>query len=474
MTSDRSRNTYVYVVLPGDTEFTTAGRFRLRRGPGGKSTGEFVYGRSYLDRADAVELDPVELRLADRLYQTGRMDGFFGTVRDAMPDYWGRLLIERRLGRSPLDEFEYLMAAPDDRAGALGFGPTVTPPPPRLQFSGTVQLVQLQLAADAVEAGEAVESGRAVEPVEAGDAGDTVDISDLVEAVFEEGTSMGGARPKAVVVDDDALWLAKFSRPRDRWNDPRVEHALLLLARECGIRAAESRIERVGTRDVLLVRRFDRERAEDGVGWLRHRMTSALTLLRSDDSPTGRERWSYLALADEVRRASARPRDDLHELFVRMCFNAAVSNQDDHPRNHAIVARRGPWRLAPAYDLTPSPSRSMSHAMERDLSMVCGPTGRRARRVNLVAGAGRFLMSREDAEATFDHVCDVVRSRWQETMRRAGVGVADQETVRSAFVPEGLFSRDGSEAVVDGSAAARARRAEFHGLWFVAASREAP
>lgn len=416
MTSDRSRSTYVYVVLPGDTEFTTAGRFRLRRGPGGKSTGEFVYGRSYLDRADAVELDPVELRLADRLYQTGRMDGFFGTVRDAMPDYWGRLLIERRLGRSPLDEFEYLTAAPDDRAGALGFGPTVTPPPPRLRFSGTVQLAQLQLAADAVEAGE------------------TVDTSVLVEAVFEEGTSMGGARPKAVVVDDDALWLAKFSRSRDRWNDPRVEHGLLLLARECGIRAADSRIESVGTRDVLLVRRFDRERAEDGVGWLRHRMTSALTLLRSDDSPTGRERWSYLALADEVRRASTRPRDDLHELFVRMCFNAAVSNQDDHPRNHAIVARRGPWRLAPAYDLTPSPS----HSMERDLSMVCGPTGRRARRVNLVAGAGRFLMSREDAEATLDHVCDVVGSRWQATMRRAGVGVADQETVRSAFLPEGL------------------------------------
>ena len=418
MTSDRRRNTYVrntyvYVVLPGDTEFTTAGRFRLRRGPGGTSTGEFVYGRSYLERADAVEFDPVELRLADRLYQTGRMDGFFGTVRDAMPDYWGRLLIERRLGRSPLDEFEYLTAAPDDRAGALGFGPTVTPPPPRLQFSGTVQLAQLQLAADAVEAGE-------------------------VEAVFEEGTSMGGARPKAVVVDADALWLAKFSRRQDRWNDPRVEHALLLLARECGIRAAESRIERVGTRDVLLVRRFDRERAEDGVGWLRHRMTSALTLLRSDDSPTGRERWSYLALADEVRRASARPRDDLHELFARMCFNAAVSNQDDHPRNHAILARRGPWRLAPAYDLTPSPSRSVSHSLERDLSMVCGPTGRRARRANLVAGAGRFLMSREDAEATFDHVCDVVRARWQETMRRAGVGVADQETVRSAFLPEGL------------------------------------
>ena len=394
MTSDRS--CYVYIVLPGDVQFTTAGRFRIRHGPRGTATGEFVYGRSYLDRPEAVEFDPVELRLADRLYRTGRMAGFFGAVRDAMPDYWGRFLIERRLGRSPLAEFDYLTEGPDDRAGALGFGPTVDPPAPRLHFPGTVQ---------------------------------------LAEAIFDEGTSMGGARPKAVVEDGDALWLAKFSRLQDRWNDPRVEHALLLLARECGIRTAPSRMERAGDRDVLLVRRFDRERSGDGAGWHRHRMASALTLLRTDDSPTGRERWSYLALADEVRRASARPRDDLRELFTRMCFNAAVSNSDDHPRNHAILARGRSWRLAPAYDLTPAPA----HSLERDLSMICGPEGRRARKDNLVAGAGRFMMSREDAEAIFAEVVQTVRARWLGAMCRAGVGTADRETVRSAFLPDGLF-----------------------------------
>ena len=246
---------------------------------------------------------------------------------------------------------------------------------------------------------------------------------------------MGGARPKTVVEDYDALWIAKFSRPQDRWNDPRVEHALLLLARECGIRAASSRIERAGDRDVLLVRRFDRERAGDDAGWLRHRMVSALTLLRADDSPTGRERWSYLALADEVRRASVRPRDDLRELFTRMCFNAAVSNLDDHPRNHAILARGRSWRLAPAYDLTPAPAPSM----ERDLSMVCGPEGRRARKDNLVAGAGRFLMGQEQAEAIFAQVIRTVQACWQGAMGRAGVAAADRETVRSAFLPDGLF-----------------------------------
>lgn len=423
MTSDRS--CYVSIVLPGDTELTTAGRFRLRHGPGGTATGEFVYGRSYLERPEAVELDPVELRLADRLYRTGRMGGFFGAVRDAMPDYWGRLLIERRVGRSPLAEFDYLMEGPDDRAGALGFGSAVEPPTPRLRFPRTAQLVELQAAADAVAAGEVVEP-----------AGDGA-VEDLVQAIFDEGTSMGGARPKAVVEDADALWIAKFSRLRDRWNDPRVEHGLLLLARECGIRTATSRMERAGDRDVLLVRRFDRERSGDAAGWLRHRMVSALTLLRADDSPTGRERWSYLALADEVRRTSAHPKDDLRELFARMCFNAAVSNLDDHPRNHALLARGRSWRLAPAYDLVAAPAPVPS--LERDLSMICGPEGRRARKGNLVAGAGRFLMSRKDAEAIFAKVVRTVRARWVEAMRRAGVGAADRETVRSAFLPDGLF-----------------------------------
>ena len=465
MASDRS--CYVYVVLPGDAEFTTAGRFRLRCGPGGAASGEFVYGRSYLERSEAVELDPVELRLADRLYLTGRMGGFFGAVRDSMPDYWGRLLIERRLGRARLDEFEYLMEGPDDRAGALGFGPSVEPPSPRLRFAGPVALAALQAAADALAAGEG--GGRAVGAGTAGEcrAGASSDHGNpgsaraatsgrhwwaerrqadhgnpgrdraaaLAHAIFDEGTSMGGARPKAVVEDRDALWLAKFSRPRDRWNQPRAEHAMLLLARECGIRAAESRIERAGNQDVLLVRRFDRERSGEEGGWLRHRMASALTLLRSDDSPTGRERWSYLALADELRRVSAQPTEDLKELFARMCFNAAVSNLDDHPRNHAILARGRSWRLAPAYDLNPSPA----YSMERDLSMVCGPEGRRARRENLVAGAARFLMGREEAEAALDRIVAVVRARWREAATRAGVRAGDREALRSAFVPKGLF-----------------------------------
>ena len=249
-----------------------------------------------------------------------------------------------------------------------------------------------------------------------------------------EGTSMGGARPKAVVQNNHVLWLTKFGQRDDRWNHPRVEHALLELARECGLDAAGSRVERIGDGDVVLVRRFDREWT--GEGYHRHRMVSALTLLQAGDDPTERGRWSYLTLADELRRASAAPREDLRELFGRMCFNAAVSNLDDHPRNHALLAKGRDWRLSPAYDLTPMPAISVER---RDLAMICGPAGRWANKENLVGAAGRFLLERDEAEAVFDRIAGTVRASWHSTMRRAGVSEKDCELVRGAFLYEGLF-----------------------------------
>lgn len=414
---------YVFVVLPGKTSFTVAGRFRVSATRAGFPLGEFVYGRSYLDRPDAVELDPVELRLAERVYRTGRMEGFFGVIRDSMPDYWGRLVIERHSGRTILEEFDYLMLGRDDRAGALGFGSQLEPPTPRRRFNAVVELSRLQAAADAVLADRFEVTGA---------------IADRARELLLAGTSMGGARPKAVVEAENALWIAKFRQSSDRWNLPRVEHGLLRLARRCGLDAVRSRVERVGDRDVLLVRRFDREWTGDG--YLRHRMASALTLLRADDSPTDRRRWSYLALADEIRRASVAPRDDLRQLFARMCFNAATSNLDDHPRNHAMLARGRNWRLSPAYDLEPMPTVAIER---RDLAMVCGPQGRFANRANLLAAAGRFLLGSDEARAIFDNVTGTIRASWRETMRLAGVSGRDCERIESAFLYDGLFLDSG-------------------------------
>ena len=158
------------------------------------------------------------------------------------------------------------------------------------------------------------------------------------------GTSMGGARPKTVVEDKDGLWLAKFNRPDDKWNHARVEHAMLVLSRNCGIHAAHSKVIQVAGRDVLLVKRFDREKAKEG--YLRSRMVSALTLLRTEDSHRSRDKWSYVLLSEELRRVSTEPKRDAAELFRRMCFNALISNTDDHPRNHALIARDQDWILS--------------------------------------------------------------------------------------------------------------------------------
>lgn len=419
MTSERE--CYVYIVLPGETDFVTAGRFRVS-GSGAGAVGEFVYGRSYRERRDAVEIDPVELRLSARVQETARMGGFFGAIRDAMPDYWGRRVIERRAGLATLEEFDYLLHGPDDRAGALAFGSNVTPPAPQRRFNRTIDLSRLQRAADAIVAGD---------PAPAGSDADQAEDLLLLQ------TTMGGARPKAVVQSDDSLWVAKFGRHDDRWNHPRVEYGLLLLARACGLSVADSRIETVAGRDVLLVRRFDRDWAE--TGFRRRRMVSALTLLRIDDTSSDRGRWSYLLLADEIRRVSSSPQEDLHELFARICFNAAISNLDDHPRNHAIVAAERDWRLSPAFDLTPFPVVARER---RDLAMVCGQLGRHANRTNLLSEAGRFLLRESEAAATFDRIVETVRHEWYPGLRRAGVSEADCERIRGAFVYDGLFLDD--------------------------------
>ncbi|MCZ6829760.1 MAG: HipA domain-containing protein, partial [Gammaproteobacteria bacterium] len=175
---------------------------------------------------------------------------------------------------------------------------------PEKKFNQTPDLERLQKAADAIIKDD---------PELAGSAG--VQAEELMRL----GTSMGGARPKTVVEEDSALWIAKFSREDDRWNYPRVEHGLLELARTCGLNVADSKLSTVGDRDVLLVRRFDRDQAENG-SYRRHRLVSGLTLLHSDESD--RSKWSYLLLADEIRRVSAEPEKDLEELFQRMSFSA--------------------------------------------------------------------------------------------------------------------------------------------------------
>jgi serine/threonine-protein kinase HipA len=409
---------FVYITLPGMTEQVTAARFELTTGRTGTPLGRLVYGKSYLARGDAVPFDPVELKLGPRVYETTMLNGVFGALRDAGPDYWGRRVIERHAGKAVLSELDYLLESPDDRAGALGFGLGPTPPAPMRKFNQTIRLAKLQVIADAIVNDEELPA----DP----------EITQAEELLLAR-TSMGGARPKVTVEENTGLWIAKFNRPDDKWNQARTEHAMLTLARACGIATAESMVVSVGGRDVLLVKRFDRHKTD--AGYRRARMVSALTLLRTEDFPQSKDQWSYIRLVEELRRVSAEPKKDAVELFRRMCFNALISNSDDHPRNHAVLAKEREWKLSPAYDLTPTPLVSLEH---RDLAMICGDQGRFANAKNLLSQSARFLLPDDEAKSIVGAMKNRVKATWHETARKAGVSEKDCERVAGAFAYPGF------------------------------------
>jgi serine/threonine-protein kinase HipA len=411
MSSSRARECYVHLQLPGSLERVTCARIEIDE-VRGALIGSMVYGRQYLARPDAVPIDPYELPLSDEVFRTTRFGGLFGAVRDAGPDAWGRRVIERALGLVPGDELGYLLHGPQDGAGALTFSRDRDTPPPVRPYNRIVQLDALLRAADAIDEERLTDSERM-----------------QVDALLFPGSTLGGARPKNVVEDDGALWIAKFPARGDRWSNAHVEAAMLMLARRCGISTADARVVAVSGRSVLLVRRFDRDQLAESTmttaGYLRHRVVSALTVLQADDSPTDRARWSYPLLADELRRWTARPERDREELFRRMVFNAAISNTDDHPRNHALLARGRTFDLSPAYDLTPTP---MYASEGRELAMVVGLDSRAATATNLVSQAPRFGLTRELAAA----------------IRRAGGSADDCHAVARAFEHPGFGTVAGS------------------------------
>jgi serine/threonine-protein kinase HipA len=410
-TSDR---VYVYLQLPGSLEVITAGYFEQTERTG-VPVGVFVYNPAYLAREDAVPLDPFELPLRAGRFETVKLKGIFGPLRDASPDAWGRRIIERHLNSATLSEVDFLLHSPEDRVGALAFGRGKTPPAPTTRFNQVIALEKLLKFAEAVAAD------------------DSITLPPQFAELIQPGTSLGGARPKNVVETEDGLWIAKFPEKGDRWNNTRVEASMLTLARECGLRACDARVVEVADADVLLVRRFDRMKTPEG--YLRHRFVSALTVLDAGESIADRARWSYLMLADELRRRSHRASADLSELFGRMVFNALISNTDDHPRNHGLIAPGKDFELAPAYDLTPNPLTSVER---RDLALTVGRFNRYANRENLLSECERFRLDKPQAAALIDQMKQTVASRWHAVLRSHGVTEKDCTLLARAFVYPGF------------------------------------
>lgn len=413
MTSEREA--YIYIQLPGTLETVTAALLRVQTLPDGTQIGRFRYGDRYLQRQEALAFDPFRLPLAKKVFEFTQLKGIPGAVRDAGPDAWGRRVIEHKLERSAADlqEIDYLLHGPQDGAGYLSFGLKAEPPAPKRHYNCTHQLAELIAATQAIEEGKPV-------------------AAHLLEHL-DPGTSMGGARPKATIEDAQCLWLGKFPTKDDRCNLQRIEFATLDLARRCGLNVTQARLQTVGASDVLMLQRFDRDYTDKG--YLRFGLVSGLTVLDCGDSYLDRERWSYPLLADNLRRWSDKPEADCAELFRRMVFNAAVTNNDDHPRNHAMLRRQNGWRLSPAYDLVPAPVLSLER---RDLALTVGNYGRTASIYNLLSQAGRFGLSAEEARAEIDRIVDVVR-HWRDTFFTCGVSAKDIDTIAPAMLPDCFF-----------------------------------
>lgn len=412
---------FVFIHLPEAMKAVICGRFKQQVLPSGVRVGKFTYGQSYRDRRDSVAIDPVGMPLQrGTLPATTDLEGIYGALRDASPDAWGRRVIEYARGAhgGTLPEIDYLLAAGDDRAGALAFGPTKTVP---ARGKGPHDSMLLQ---DLMDAADVVQREAAPTP-----------LSERAAQLLLQGVTMGGARPKAVVEHAGASWIAKFPALGDRYNMAAVEAGLLTLAGSLGMRVPRCEVHAVAGRPVLLVQRFDRRGPLAAL--TRARYLSAMTLLGADEQVS--RKWSYLALANELQRRSTQPDADLRELFRRMVFNALVSNQDDHPRNHALLAwEADDWQLSPLFDVVPSGHPS---SRIRNLAMIAGAYGRIANRINLVSAATEFRVSTEEADALITTMKAGVAQQWESVFSRCGAQPVDLAAVRHNIRPEGFEDR---------------------------------
>jgi len=395
----------------------------------------FAYGLNYLHRTDALEVDPVSLSIRDRNAVRGKRllptNGLtlFGGIRDAAPDSWGRRVIEAKLKvpANSLPESRYLLHAGSDRVGALDIRESIQDAPTQ----GTNASHALDHLMDAAER---IEDGR---PIPA-----------HLEAIFMDGTALGGARPKASVRDEHGvLWLAKFSSRKDSFDVPTIEYAVLRLAAKAGLNVPPVDVRTIGARKVMFIRRFDRYWIEPGRtpdakddfmairpgnGRTEHRLgfASGLTLVGCDETKSGTKAYTDLAQAVRSHCHTSVIRADNAELFKRMVYNVLVSNDDDHLRNHAFVLdpRLPGWRLSPLYDVLPR----ASHATERLLHLGLGPQGRLATLDNALAAHDMFTLSRATACEMIAELWRVVRE-WRVYFESFGVPAPEIEKVATAF-----------------------------------------
>ena len=400
MTSNDSKNqAFVWIWLPGETEPVVAGKLTVE----GKQL-LFNYGKSYLVRRNAIAIYDPELPLqAGEIPLLAGLD-MPGCIRDASPDAWGRrVIINKKLGlngmetdSAQLDELTYLLESGSDRIGALDFQHSATEYIPR--SAANASLDELMQSAERVEKGLLLSPG--------------------LGQALQQGTSIGGARPKVQIETDDKKYIAKFSSVTDLYSVVKTEYIAMRLGALAGLDVAPVSLRRSMHKDVLLIERFDRIPSEGG--WQRKAMVSVLAMLSLDEM-MGRYA-SYEDVAELVRHRFTDVSVTLRELFSRMVFNILCGNTDDHARNHAAFWDGQALKLTPAYDICPQ-SRTGNEASQ---AMLIVGDDRMSRVSSCLNAAPNFLLSREEAIIIVESLLRSVIENWKLSCEEAALVPADR------------------------------------------------
>lgn len=378
--------------------------------------GRFAYGLRYLQRTDAFELDPVHLPLtAAEIAVPRRSDDSFGVLSDAGPNTWGAQLALRLMRAAhrepPENAIDWFLHAGYYGSGCLGFSPD----PQVAPLPGPVPTSSRDLRQNMLHTLD-----RYIADPDTG-------LDAATASLLFPGSSLGGVRPKTVVMHEGKEHIAKFSRPDDRFDVPAVEYATMRLALDAGIDLPDFELIHVGTRSVLLVERFDR--TVDG-GRLHY--LSANSLLApgplSADKREYKTSFSYAGIAEALRPFGQSARADAHELFRRMVFNIMVGNVDDHLRNHALLMTGpGRYRLSPAFDILPH-----IEAPAWPQSIGVGAFGAASTTGNALSQCGRFLLADDEARHIVAEVREAVL-KWRHVLADSGVSQQGIYTLANCF-----------------------------------------
>lgn len=410
-----TRRIYVYDDF-SSAEPLLAGCLYITSLRGGESCA-FEYDEEWLKKmSSAISLDPELMLFPGRQYPLGKT--IFGAFADATPDRWGRSLLNKReriraaresRTLKKLSDSDYLMGVCDEtRMGGLRF--KEDPDGPFLSEDREASIPKwgkLRTLEEAVRNYENDESGLKEK---------------WVEQLAGPGSSLGGARPKATVADEKgSLWIAKFPSHHDENDSGAWEKIVHDLAGMCGIHVPEARLEKLSRYgSTYLVRRFDRE------GNKRIHYASAMTLLGKTDGASAADGVSYLDLASFIRTQGANPQEDLAELWKRIVFNMAVSNTDDHLRNHAFLLTPEGWVLSPAFDVNPNPQGN-------ELSLNVDETDNRIQMDLAISVAEQFGMTKKEAEEIARTIRETVDDRWRDLARSCGLSRGQIEAMAPAF-----------------------------------------